>query len=245
MYGRRVEQRKHRALLWAAGIAAALVLAGALVLLTLAVELSGGWDDALDLSNPEPGDSAVVAARQSAAATVDAEITRISGQVVQPAMTDVRVAVPAVTGPPAVPGTSDGYGADPATGSYCGIGQHNWKRDDPYDLACREIRREVLAGSTEALATDLPAVHDALVADGYAPVGDGLREIPGPAQGQATPGDRSSPSPDPSVSAWYATGDLTLHVATRVDGIAADQQPNLAADEYGLLVEVTLASYHD
>jgi hypothetical protein len=181
---------------------------------------------------------------------VDAEITQVSRQVVGPAMTTARVALPAVTGPPAAPGTGGPDGGDRVTDSYCAVGQHNWKRDDPYDVACREVRREVLAGRAETLAGDLRAVHQALLAGGYAPVGDGLPEelarTPGPAPtGPGTPSDQSSRPAIPYVSAWYAAGDVHVHVTTGLYDIAVDQQPDVAADEYPLLVEVTLTSYED
>ncbi len=246
-----VEPRTRRALLWGVGITAALLLAGAAVVLTFAVQFSGGWDDVLDLSKPQPSDPQVVAARQTAAATVDAEITRVSRQVMAPAMTTARVALPAVTGPPAMPGTSGADGGDRVTGSYCAIGQHNWKRDDPYDVACREIRREVLAGRADTMAGDLRAIHESLVAGGYAPVGDALPEKLARTQDRApgavgtAPSDRSSTPAVPYISAWYAAGDVGIHVATGLYDIAADEQPDLAPGEYGLLVEATLTSYQD
>ena len=238
-------------LLWGAGLAAALLLAGAAVVLTFAVQFSGGWDDVLDLSKPQPGDPEVVVARQSAAATVDAEITQVSRQVVGPAMAVARVALPAVTGPPAAPGTGAAEGGDGVTGSYCAIGQHNWMRDDPYDVACREVRREVLAGRADTMAGDLQAVHEALLAGRYAPVGDGLPEelartrAPAPTGVGTAPSDRSSPPGVPYVAAWYAAGDSYVQVTTGLYDIAVDEQPDLAADEYPLLVEVTLTSYQD
>ena len=245
-----VEPRTRRVLLWGAGITAALLLAGAAVVLTFAVQFSGGWDDALNFSKAQPGDPEVVAARQSAAAVVDAEITQVSRQVVGPAMTTARVALPAVTRVPAAPWTGGPDGGDRVTGSYCAIGQHNWKRDDPYDVSCREVRREVLAGRAETMASDLRAVHEALLAGGYAPVGDGLTEelarLPDPAPtGLGTPSDQSSRPAVPYVSAWYAAGDVNVHVTTGLYDIAVDQQPDFAADEYPLLVEVTLTSYED
>lgn len=246
-----VKPRTHRGLWWAAGITAALLLAGAAVVASFAVQFSGGWDDVLDPSTTQPGDPEVVAARQSAAATVDAEVTRVSRQVVEPAMATARVALPAVTGPPAAPGTQETDGGDRVTGSYCAIGQHNWKRDDPYDVSCREVRREVLAGRADTIAGDLRAVHEALLADGYAPVGDGLPEelaripVPAPTGGGTAASEPSSPAEVPYLSAWYAAGDLNVHVTTGLHDIAADEQPGLAPGEYPLLVEVTLASYRD
>jgi hypothetical protein len=238
-------------LLWGAGITAALLLAGAAVVLTFAVQFSGGWDDVLDFSKAQPGDPEVVAARLAAAAVVDAEITQVSRRVVGPALATARVALPAVTGPSAAPGSGSSEGWDGFTGSYCAIGQHNWKRDDPYDVECREVRREVLAGRAKTMAGDLRAVHEALLAGGYAPVGDGLPEelaripVRAPTGVGSAPTDQSSPPAVPYVSAWYAAGDVNVHVTTGLYDIAVDQQPDFAADEYPLLVEVTLTSYED
>lgn len=246
-----VERRTRRLLLWAAGIAAALVLAGAAVLVTFAVQFSGGWDDVLDFSRPAPGDPDVVAARLAGAAAVDAEMTRVSRQVVLPAMAGARVALPAPTGPSAAPDASDGGPGDRATGSYCDIGQHNWKRDDPYDVECREVRREILAGQAPTLAADLRAIHAALLAAGYVPAGDGLPERIAPLENAADSSvgpdspsaDQPNPPEAPYISAWYRAGALSAHVSTGLYDMATDDQPDLAPGEYPLALEVTLTSY--
>ena len=67
------------------------------ILVTFAVQLSGGWDEVLDRTHPRPGDPEVVAAREAAAAEVDAEIVRVIDEVVTPTLTGGRVAeAPAV-----------------------------------------------------------------------------------------------------------------------------------------------------
>lgn len=237
--------------MWVAGVLAALVLAGVAVVGTFAVQFSGGWDDVLDLSKPQPGDPDVVAARLAGAEAAEAEVALLSRQVVLPAMAGARVALPAPTGPDAAPTAGQGGPGDRSTGSYCDIGQHNWKIDDPYDLVCREVRREILAGQAPTLAADLRAIHAALLAAGYVPAGDGLPERIAPLENAADSSvgpdspsaDQPNPPEAPYISAWYRAGALSAHVSTGLYDMATDDQPDLAPGEYPLALEVTLTSY--
>jgi hypothetical protein len=238
-------------LLWVAGVLAALVLVGAAVVGTFAVQFSGGWDDVLDLSKPQPGDPDVVAARLVGAEAAEAEVALLSRQVVLPAMAGARVALPAPTGPDAAPTAGQGGPGDRSTGSFCDIGQHNWKIDDPYDLVCREVRREILAGRTQNWSTDLRAIHAALLAAGYAPIGDSLTDdlklregaAPAPIGSGTRSADQPSAPPVPYTAAWYGRDGLTVEVSTGLNDIAPADQPNLTPGEYGLALQVTKVSY--
>ena len=136
----RMKATHRRILRWVLGVLAAVVAVAALLAANLAAQLSGGWDEVFDRSHPLPDDPRVVAAREVAGATVDAEVARVVDEVVVPALIAGRVAQPALTGPDAA--TDRGIGFD----SGCELGSHNWKRDDPYDLLCTEIRRAIVAG---------------------------------------------------------------------------------------------------
>jgi hypothetical protein len=150
--------RTRRALLWALGVGLAVLLVGAALLATLAAQINGGWDEVFDRTHPTEDDPEVVAARAAAAARLDAETGRVVDTVVLPALDGGRVTQPAATGGDAVD--------DPALGSRCEVGQHNWKIDDPFDLACVEVRRAVVAGSDADVRAQLTSLDEALRSDG-------------------------------------------------------------------------------
>lgn len=147
-----------RTLRWFLGLALAALALTVAIVVTFAVQMSGGWDEVFDRTHPRESDPDVVAARAEGAARVDAEIERLVNRVVLPALAGGRVVLPAATGTQARD--------DPALGSSCEIGQHNWKIDDPFDLACVEVRSAVLAGSDDDVRAQLVALDSALLADG-------------------------------------------------------------------------------
>ena len=178
-----------RALRWAAGILGVVVLLGVAMIATLAAQFSGGWDEVFDTTKPLPNDPEVVAARKEGAARIDAESDRLIAEVVLPALAGGRVAQPALTGAEAL-ASDRGIGLD----SGCEVGSHNWKQDDPYDLYCIEIRRTVLAGRESSFATDMTALHNALLADGWTPREQGSALPARVAEAQAQGGGLPSPA---------------------------------------------------
>jgi hypothetical protein len=146
-----------------------LALAG----VTLAVQFAGGWDEVLDLSHPGPEDPEVVQARGAAAGRLEGEVARLVQDVIAPALDGGRVLV--VPGgaagepggdPPAAAAGADAA-APTARGSDCEVGAHNWKRDDPYDLRCIEVRHGAAAGRRATIDADLVSVDRALAGEGW------------------------------------------------------------------------------
>lgn len=105
--------------------------------LYLFASLSGGLDDLLDLSTPQAGDREVVQAQER---TLEGLRDDVSALPVVPAAT--------------------------ATGEQCQVGQHDWKIDDDFDLACTALRGVAAEGSTQAFRTETLALHEQLVRDG-------------------------------------------------------------------------------
>lgn len=147
-----------RTLRWVLAIAAVVLLAAVAVAATLAAQLSGGWDEVLDWTHPTASDPEVVAARTQAGAEADAAMERLVGDVVLPALVGGRVVTPALSGTAAQ--------QDETLGSGCEEGQHDWKRDDPFDLACIEVRRTIVAADSADVRSQLVALDAALQAEG-------------------------------------------------------------------------------
>ena len=102
---------------------------------------------------PEEDDPQVVAARDTAARELTADADRLTAAVVQPAL-----------GPGAAP-VGRGEVRPP-----CTVGQHNWKIDDDFDLACDLYRLEVVAAPRrETFNADMQALDEALRAEGWTP----------------------------------------------------------------------------
>ena len=102
---------------------------------------------------PEPDDPQVVAARDAAATRLTADADRLSVAVLAPALG------------PSAQRVGRGQVEPP-----CAVGQHNWKIDDDYDLACDLQRIEVVAAPTrQTFASDMRALDTALRAEGWAP----------------------------------------------------------------------------
>jgi len=233
----------HRRILrWVLGILAAVVVLGALLMANIAAQLSGGWDEVFDRSHPLPSDPQVVAARERGGATTDAELGRVVDEVVVPALTAGRVAQPALAGPDAM--TDRGLGYDSA----CEVGSHNWKRDDPYDLLCTEIRRAIVAGDLEDFGPDMVALHRALIADGWRPRDEfsGLPEALTRADEDARVAGAEQPAITDLQGAGYlsADGRFGLDLWFRnLERYTGQPAPELAADEYAVMVGLNHQSY--
>ncbi len=102
---------------------------------------------------PEPDDPQVVAARDAAATRLTADADRLSVAVLAPALG------------PAAQRVGRGHVEPP-----CAVGQHNWKIDDDFDLACDLSRIEVVAAPRhETFIADMQALDRALRAEGWSP----------------------------------------------------------------------------
>ena len=117
----------------------------------LYVSLAGGLDDLFAGDPPTPDDPDVVAARDATSRALAADAARLTVAVVRPALGDD--AAPAGRGEVRPP---------------CAQGQHNWKIDDDYDLACDLSRIELVAvPGQDTFRTDMVALDAALRADGW------------------------------------------------------------------------------
>ena len=112
-----------------------LALAGLLVLFLiyagLAVASLVGAFDSLRGDPPREGDPEVVAARQESAAALQQEAALVTQSAVLPGL------------PPGSALLAQGEVVPP-----CHEGQHNWKINDDFDLACSQARREVVTVPT-------------------------------------------------------------------------------------------------
>jgi hypothetical protein len=132
-------------------LAVAPVVLFALWIGLVIVSLSGGFDDLFAGDPPRQGGPEVVAARNEAARELAADSARLTAAVVVPAL-----------GAAAAP-----VGRGEVTPS-CQEGQHNWKIDDDFDLACDLDRVEVVAVAQRgAFHADMVALDAALRADGW------------------------------------------------------------------------------
>jgi peptidoglycan/xylan/chitin deacetylase (PgdA/CDA1 family) len=233
----------HRRILrWVLGVVAALVLVGTFLVVNVAAQLSGGWDEMFDRSHPMPGDPEVVAARALGAATVDAQLARVVDGVVVPALSDGRVAQPALAGPEAM--TDRGVGLD----SGCEVGSHNWKRDDPYDLLCSEIRRAIVAGDDASFRADMVALHGALTADGWQPFDEfsGLPVALDRADEDARAAGAERPDSRNFAGTGYRSVDDRFHLQLgfqNFDIYTGLPAPALADGEYAMMVSLSHQSY--
>ena len=221
-----------------------LIIVG--ILVTFAVQLSGGWDEVLDRTHPRPGDPEVVAAREAAAAEVDAEIVRVIDEVVTPALTGGRVAEAPAVGAAMAPVPRTDIPGD-AQGSACLVGQHNWKIDDGFDLVCTEIRGGVVAAQQESFVDDMVTLDAALAADGYTPAGEdsGLsrpldywQSLAGTPAGTGEYGIANLPG------AMYRSAEDTFTLFVKF-GPPDTGTPALTEDEYLVAITVSTQSYRD
>ena len=220
--------------MWGCAVFAVVGVVLAILMATLAVQLGGGWDDVLDLSKPQADDAEVVAARSAGAASVEAELAHVIEEIATPVLGGART----VTAPPV--GES---ATDEITFSGCSEGQHNWKRDDPYDLVCWEQRSAILAApGRDAPATGLVALDAALRANGWQSDGLGLEAAIDRVNEWERAGGTGMGPIDPTglPGAWYRRDGARLTVSF-------DPRPNtsrprhlLEEGEYlvGLMLEV-------
>lgn len=99
---------------------------------------------------PDPTASDVEAARVKSTTSTRAEIDRVTNKVVFPAL---------------VHPSADASGSK----DLCNIGQHNWKINDSYDLACSQDRDAIVGFDGETFRAQALALHEALLADGWVP----------------------------------------------------------------------------
>ncbi|HEX6887307.1 MAG TPA: hypothetical protein VF143_04300 [Candidatus Nanopelagicales bacterium] len=239
-----------RRALWVTGIAAATVvlLLGAFAA-ALAVQLSGGVDELFDRTHPTQDDPEVVAARAEASSQLEAQLRGLAERVVVPAIPGSRVA-------PSSAGTDPQQsGAGP--GSECAVGQHNWKRDDPFDLACVEVRHAVVVAPTMDVPATLVALDRALQAGGWRPeAGAGLaramedRQPVSPSSpGSGTRGPVTGPTPLTPADlprAWYRSQDGRFALALSFDDFeftTGRPPPTIGPEEFGILLELSTQSY--
>ena len=130
------------------GVLAFLVVAtvlGGVLLLQVLSEIGS--------SGPQEDDLEVVAARDLAAYELTAEADRLTAAVLEPALA------------PGAERVGRGQVQPP-----CAVGQHNWKIDDDFDLACSLSRVEVVtAPRRETFTSDMRALDAALRAEGWSP----------------------------------------------------------------------------
>ncbi len=246
----------HRRILrWGLGILAVVAALVALFVANVAAQIGGGWDEVFDRSHPQPGDPEVVAAREVGARAVEAETDRVVA-VAASTLTAARLAQPAPRGADAL---------DEAVGASCEAGQHNWKRDDPYDLACWEVRRATLAADAGAFRADLVALDAALLRAGWLhSYDDGLLgtlrywdQFSGPSAGgpQEPAADPSAGTPPgagyriedlPSARYVSADGRFTLDLGfSPLPASAGQPAPELADDEYAVVLRVDHSSFQE
>jgi hypothetical protein len=231
-----------RVLRWVLGVLVAVVLVAAFFVANVAAQISGGWDEVFDRSHPLPGDPEVVAAREVGAAAAEAELDRVVTEVVVPALTDGRVAQQALSGPEAM--TDRGVGLD----SGCEVGSHDWKRDDPYDLLCTEIRRAIVAGAEESFRPDMLALDRALTANGYQPFDEysGLPRALERADEDARAAGLEPPDSSTFPGAGYRSDDGLFHLDLgfqNFDIYTGLPAPELADGQYGVMVSVSHESF--
>lgn len=253
-YCRRMEARTRRRIRWVVGLLGAILLALAAMAVTFAVQLGGGWDEVLDRSHPQPGDADVVVAREAGAGRVLAESAAVLDRAVVPSLSGARVVVPPQPGAAVAPSGGSGTGADP-WGSQCEVGQHNWKRDDAFDLICTEATGGVVLAQDSSFAADMASLDRALAATGYSPTGPGeglsraigyWADLAGTAIGDGQYGVANLPrasytSSDGTYLLSVSFSGRGLAAATASAGAAADAQDG----EYLVAISVSTTSFRD
>ena len=241
-----MDPRTKRRLWWALAALGAGLLVIVGILVSFAVQLTGGWDEVLDRTHPRPGDPEVVAVREVAAAEVDTEVVRVIDEIVTPTLTGGRVEVAPEVGAAMAPLPNADVQRD-AQGSACVVGQHNWKIDDGFDLACAEIRAGVVAARQQTFVDDMLALDAALTADGYTPAGAGnglalpleyWQSLAGTPAGDGEYGIANLPG------ATYRSADETFTLVVSF-GPRDISTATLAGDEYLAKITVSTQSYRD
>lgn len=115
------------------------------------VSLNGGLDDLFSGDAPAPGDPEVVQAEEAADRALDERTERLAGAVGLPALGEGARRVGRVRLEPS-----------------CQVGQHNWKIDDDFDLACDLTRVEVVAApGSDTFPEQMAALDGALERRGW------------------------------------------------------------------------------
>ena len=119
--------------------------------------------------------------------------------------------------------------------SGCDPGEHNWKRDDPYDLACSEVRRAIVVGPEADLDAQLARIEANLIALGWSAQGSPLgSRLPGDPIAAALPAayERDG-SPPAELYLAFDSMDLRTDVAVPAPG----------SGEYPVEVQVRVQSF--
>jgi hypothetical protein len=154
-------------------IVAAVTVAG----VALSASLNGGLGHAFHRT-PDPRAKDVSEARAAARPRTQASSDHV--------ILRVRSALPHAQ--PAASGGKD----------YCTFGQHNYKRNDPYDMQCVQDRDTALTFDSATFGTAALAMHRALLADGWEPTAFALDRV------VTEYWDRRASMPD----LHYSVGDL-------------------------------------
>ena len=179
-----------------------LVLAGVVVLFLIYAGLAFaslvGAFDSLRGDPPREGDPEVVAARQESAAALQQEASLVTQSAVLPGLPQGSALL------------AQGQVAPP-----CQEGQHNWKINDSYDLACSQSRREVVAVPEQSsFRADMVRLDESLRGAGwqpaFQPIPDVLTGYWDPLAGEAGMGG----TPDHV----YTMADLPSAGYTRIQG---------------------------
>jgi len=236
------------------GVLVAVGMVLAAIAVTFAVQLTGGWDEVLDRSHPQPGDPDVIVARQAGADRVLVESDSVVDRVVVPSLSGARVVVPPPPGAAAAASGSTGVAAHP-WGAQCEVGQHNWKRDDGFDLICTEATGGVVVAWDASVPADLATLDRTLASAGYSPTspGEGLSRAidhwadrAGTAIGDGEYGIADLPrasctSTDGTYLLFVSFNGRELAAATAAAGVAADAQDG----EHLVAISVSTTSFRD
>jgi hypothetical protein len=138
----------HVLLLTVAGLLVLFVVLAGLALLSIFGVLDSLGGDPPRESHPE-----VVAARRECGAALEQEVALLTQSAVLPSL------------PPGSALLARGEVVPP-----CQVGQHNWKINDDFDLACSQSRREVVSAPDRAtFRSDMVRLDEALRAQGWRP----------------------------------------------------------------------------
>lgn len=147
-------------------ISAVVATVMAAVVMTLALALwiwitvSGGVDDAFRWDRPTEGDAEVVAAREAA---VERQEVEGDAQLVTPVVEALGAQAAWVGSKLVVPP--------------CEVGEHDWKVDDDFDLACQTSVMHIVAVPDRAdFRSESERLDAALQADGWRPFAHGYED---------------------------------------------------------------------
>lgn len=138
-------------------VATISVLGVAALALSAAALFAGGFGHIFH-QTPDPRGGDIAAARLAAAKASPAEMQRVTGTVLGPALARPQVVAS---------GSKD----------HCTYGVHNYKRNDSYDLECSRDEDAIVAFDGATFRAQTLALHDALVAAGWVPTEMDTRRV--------------------------------------------------------------------